>query len=292
LAVTETAQTAPSAPDPGTLGIICGGGAFPTVVAEAALKAGRKVFLLPIHGYAEAAAVARYPHEWIHIGAFGRLSSVLRRNGCRQVVFVGTVLRPSITKLRVDWGSLKLIPRVLGMFRGGDDHLLTAVGRIFEENGFELVGAHEIAPELLVPVGALGAHQPSATDLADAHFGFEVVRALGRYDIGQGVVVGSRHVLAVEAAEGTDLMLERCRELRANGRIRRHGKAGVLVKAPKPGQDRRLDLPSIGPRTIELAAEAGLAGVAVEAGGVIAAEIEAIVRIADEKGLFIIGLDS
>ncbi|MCX5577290.1 LpxI family protein [Kaistia terrae] len=290
--MTETAQTAPSAPDPGTLGIICGGGAFPTVVAEAALKAGRKVFLLPIHGYAEAAAVARYPHEWIHIGAFGRLSSVLRRNGCRQVVFVGTVLRPSITKLRVDWGSLKLIPRVLGMFRGGDDHLLTAVGRIFEENGFELVGAHEIAPELLVPVGAFGAHQPSASDLADAHFGFEVVRALGRYDIGQGVVVGSRHVLAVEAAEGTDLMLERCRELRANGRIRRHGKAGVLVKAPKPGQDRRLDLPSIGPRTIELAAEAGLAGVAVEAGGVIAAEIEAIVRIADEKGLFIIGLDS
>ena len=290
--MTEAAPTAPSAPDPGTLGIICGGGAFPVVVAEAALKAGRKVFLLPVHGFAEAAAVERYPHEWIHLGAFGKLSSVLRRNGCRQVVFVGTVLRPSITKLRVDWGSLKLLPRVLGMFRGGDDHLLTSVGRIFEENGFELVGAHEIAPELLVPVGALGAHQPSATDLADAHFGFEVVRALGRYDIGQGVVVGSRHVLAVEAAEGTDLMLARCRELRENGRIRRHGKAGVLVKAPKPGQDRRLDLPSIGPRTIELAAEAGLAGVAVEAGGVIAAEIEAIVRIADEKGLFIIGLDA
>lgn len=288
--MTEAARSQPSASDAGTLGIICGGGAFPLVVAEAALKAGRKVFLLPIYGFAEP-TVERYPHEWIHIGAFGKLSSVLRKNGCRQVVFVGTVLRPSIWKLRVDWGSLKLVPRVLGMFRGGDDHLLSAVGRIFEENGFELVGAHEIAPELLVPVGALGAHQPGAADLADAHFGFEVVRALGQFDIGQGVVVGSRHVLAVEAAEGTDLMLTRCRELRANGRIKRHGKAGVLVKAPKPVQDRRLDLPSIGPRTIELAAEAGLAGVAVEAGGVIAAEIEAIVRIADEKGLFIIGID-
>jgi len=153
--VTEAARSQPSESDPGTLGIICGGGAFPVVVAEAALKAGRNVFLLPIHGFAEPAAVARYPHEWIHIGAFGKLSSVLKRNGCRQVVFVGTVLRPSIRKLRVDWGSLKLLPRVLGMFRGGDDHLLSAVGRIFEENGFQLVGAHEIAPDILVPAGVL-----------------------------------------------------------------------------------------------------------------------------------------
>jgi len=288
--VTDTARSQPSASDPGTLGIICGGGAFPFVVAEAALKAGRQVFLLPIHGFADA-EVERYPHEWIHIGAFGKLSSALRSHGCRQVVFVGTVLRPSIRKLRVDWGSLKLLPRVIGMFRGGDDHLLSAVGRIFEENGFELVGAHEIAPEILVPAGVLGAFAPSAEDLAAAHFGRDVVRALGSYDIGQGVVVGSRRVLAVEAAEGTDLMLERCRELRANGRIKLHGKSGVLVKAPKPEQNRRLDLPSIGPRTIELAADAGLAGVAVEAGGVIAAEIEAIVRIADARGLFIIGLD-
>ncbi|ODT14757.1 MAG: hypothetical protein ABS35_33650 [Kaistia sp. SCN 65-12] len=288
--MTEAAVPSPSEPDPGTLGIICGGGAFPLVVAEAALKAGRKVFLLPIYGFAES-TVERYPHEWIHIGAFGKLSGALRRNGCRQVVFVGTVLRPSITKLRVDWGSLKLLPLVLGMFRGGDDHLLTSVGRIFEENGFELVGAHEIAPDILVPRGALGAHQPGAKDLEDAHFGLEVIRALGQYDIGQGVVVGGRHVLAVEAAEGTDLMLERCRVLRANGRIKLRDGAGVLVKAPPPGQDRRLDLPSIGPRTIELAAEAGLAGVAVEAGGVIAANIEDIVRIADEKGLFVIGLD-
>jgi len=288
--VTEAAVPSPSTSDPGTLGIICGGGAFPFVVAEAALKAGRKVFLLPIYGFAEP-DVERYPHEWIHIGAFGKLSSALRRNGCRQVVFVGTVLRPSIAKLRVDWGSLKLLPRVLGMFRGGDDHLLTSVGRIFEENGFELVGAHEIAPDILVPAGVLGGHRPSGEDLDAAHFGQEVVRALGPFDIGQGVVVGGRHVLAVEAAEGTDLMLARCRELRANGRIKLRHKAGVLVKAPKPGQDRRLDLPSIGPRTIELAAEAGLAGVAVEAGGVIAANIEDIVRIADEKGLFFIGLD-
>ncbi|BCP53671.1 hypothetical protein K32_22880 [Kaistia sp. 32K] len=275
----------------GTLGIICGGGAFPIVVAEAALKAGRKVFLLPIYGFAEAAAVERYPHEWIHIGAFGKLSGVLRRNGCRQVVFVGTVLRPRISRLRVDWGSLKLLPRVLGMFRGGDDHLLTSVGRIFEEHGFELVGAHQIAPDILVPPGVLGAHQPREEDIDAAHFGQEVVRALGPFDIGQGVVVGGRRILAVEAAEGTDLMLERCRDLRANGRIKLGHKSGVLVKAPKPGQDRRLDLPSIGPRTIELAAEAGLAGVAVEAGGVIAANIEDIVRIADETGLFIVGLD-
>jgi DUF1009 family protein len=288
--VTDTAVPSPSAPDPGTLGIICGGGAFPLVVADAALKAGRKVFLLPILGFAEP-SVERYPHEWIHIGAFGKLSAALRRNGCRQVVFVGTVLRPSITKLRVDWGSLKLLPRVIGMFRGGDDHLLTSVGRIFEEHGFELVGAHEIAPDILVPAGVLGAHQPGNADLDAAHFGQEVVRALGPFDIGQGVVVGGRHVLAVEAAEGTDLMLARCRELRANGRIKIRDKSGVLVKAPKPGQDRRLDLPSIGPRTIELAAEAGLAGVAVEAGGVIAANIEEIVRIADKTGLFIVGLD-
>lgn len=268
------------------LAIICGGGAFPLAVAEAARRAGREVVLFPIRGFADA-AVEAWPHVWIHIGRFGLLRREMRRHGCRDVVFIGNVLRPRIRDIRFDWTTLTFLPRVFAMLRGGDDHLLSSIGQIFEESGFRLVGAHEIAPEILIPAGRLGSLAPSAEQMDDIAIGRRALAVIGPLDIGQGLVVMNRHVVAMEAAEGTDLMLARVAELRANGRIKAPTPCGVLVKRPKAGQDRRLDLPSLGARTVEGAARAGLAGIAVEAGGVIVADVGALVRAADRAGVFI-----
>lgn len=272
------------------LAIICGGGTFPLAVAEGARRAGRPVVLFPVRGFADA-DFAVWPHEWVSLGGFGFLKSEMRRRGCRDVVFIGNVLRPRIRDLRLDWTTLRLMPRVLRLFRGGDDFLLTGLGRLMEESGFRLVGAHEVAPEILMPAGQLGAVAPDAAARADIARGREALAVMGPLDIGQGLVVMNRHVVAVEAAEGTDLMLARVSELRSNGRVKMPARCGVLVKRPKAGQDRRIDLPSLGARTVEGAVRAGLAGIAVEAGGVIVADGAELIRRADEAGLFILGFE-
>jgi hypothetical protein len=272
------------------LAIICGGGAFPLAVAEGARRAGREVVLFPVRGFADAAFEA-WPHVWISLGRFGFLKSELRRRGCRDVVFIGNVLRPRIRDLRLDWATVQLLPRALALLRGGDDYLLTGLGRLMEESGFRLVGAHEVAPEILMPAGQLGAVAPDAAAREDIARGRDALAVMGPLDIGQGLVVMNRHVVAVEAAEGTDLMLARVAELRANGRIKMPARCGVLVKRPKAGQDLRIDLPSFGARTVEGAVRAGLAGIALEAGGVIVADSAALIRLADQAGLFILGFE-
>lgn len=282
-------SAAPALSSDSPVAIVCGGGQFPGAVADAVTRSGRRVFLFPIRGWADPDVVARYPHRWM---ALGQLAAGLRRahaEGCRDVVLIGNLLRPSIWQLRFDVRTLLVLPRIIRAFKGGDDHLLSGIARILEEQGFRLVGAHEVAPEILIPAGTLGAIQPSDQDRADIARGLALVAAIGPFDIGQAVVVANNQVLAVEAAEGTDRMLERVATLRREGRIRLPARTGVLVKGPKPGQDRRFDLPSIGPHTVETAAAAGLAGIAVEAAGAITADLEAITHAADAAGLFFVG---
>jgi DUF1009 family protein len=247
--------------------------------------------LFPLKGWADPAAVGAYPHHWVGLAQFGKFCRLARREDCRDVVIIGMVIRPSPHQLRPDLATLRLLPRIVRLFRGGDDHLLSGIGRIFEEHGFRLVGAHEAAPAILVPEGTLGRRQPGPGDVADAQRGLALLNAIGPFDVGQAAVVAGNRVLAVEAAEGTDEMLARLAVLRREGRIRHAAGTGVLVKAPKPGQDRRLDLPSIGARTIEGVVAAGLAGIAVAAGHVITADLEDLVRAADAADLFVIGLD-
>jgi len=273
----------------GPVAIICGGGSFPFSVADALIRQGRRVVLFALHPFADAKAVERYPHYWARFGQLGYIVRTARKEGCRDVIFIGTVVRPAIHEIRLDWMTLRFMPRIIRQFYGGDDHLISGIARIVEDQGFRLMGAHEVAPEILMPEGPFGAKRPSTRDEADIARGIDVLRVTGPLDIGQAVVVAGNHVLALEAAEGTDQMLERIVELKKNGRIRSSEGAGVLVKAPKPNQDRRFDLPSIGPPTIEGVGRAGLAGLAVLAGGTIVAEPERIVEIADRSGIFVVG---
>jgi UDP-2,3-diacylglucosamine hydrolase len=274
------------------LAIICGGGSLPAVVAAAAGRAGRRVVLFPLRGSADPAVVQGYPHHWVALGQFGRFERLAAAENCRDVVLIGGLVRPALRQIRLDWKTLRVLPQIVRAFRGGDDHLLTGVARIFEAHGFRLIGAHEVAPELLVPEGVLGSRRPSDRDRADIARGLALVEAIGPFDIGQAVVVADGHVLAVEGAEGTDHMLERIADLRSHGRIRVPAGVGVLVKAPKTGQDHRFDLPSIGPRTVEGVARAGLAGLAVLADATLVAEAGRVVMAADRAGIFVVGVGS
>lgn len=272
------------------LAVICGGGSLPRAVADFAAARGRKVVLFPVRGAADPDMMAHYPHHWLYPGQAGRFKRLARAAGCRDVVFIGTMVRPSLWQLRPDATLLSMLPHVLAAFRGGDDHLLSSVGRLFEAQGFRLLGAQEVAPEILVPEGTLSRAQANERDRADIALGFDYLRATGPFDVGQAVVVAGRHILAVEAAEGTDAMLLRVADMRKSGRIGAPAGTGVLVKAPKRGQDKRFDLPSIGPRTVEHAVVAGVAGVAVAAGTTIIAEPAQVVRAADRAKLFVLGV--
>jgi DUF1009 family protein len=273
------------------LAMLCGGGTLPVAVAESVSGRGRPVVMFMLRGAAAASgAIERFPHHWLHIGQIGKFLRLARAAGCRDVVFIGSLVRPSIWRAHPDLTGLCMLPRVLAAYRGGDDHLLRGMSRLLEQEGLRLVGAHEVAPEILMPCGPLGSIEPTARDRDDIALGFDYLRAAGPFDVGQAAVVANKHVLAVEAAEGTDQMLARVAQLRAAGRIASPSGVGVLVKAPKPAQDRRFDLPSIGPQTVEEVKRAGLAGIAVTAGATVIAEPEKLVAAADGAAIFIAGI--
>ncbi len=273
----------------GPLGIIAGRGPLPCVLAESAAARGLPLHIVAIRGEARE-EIERFPHTWIKWGEIGKMFAALDKNGCGDLVIIGGVNRPDLANVRFDLGAIRTLPFLLSLGKGGDDHVLSRIVRFFEDKGYRVHGAGDVAPELLAGIGKLGSQAPSAEDRADIDMAFDVVRALGRFDVGQAAVVVKGHVLAVEAAEGTDAMLARCAELREAGRAGRGGRAGVLVKAPKPGQEERVDLPTIGPDTVSKAAAAGLAGIAVAAGQVLMAERAATIEAANQHGLFLLGV--
>jgi hypothetical protein len=270
------------------LAILCGGGEFPLEVARAARANGREPFIVGVVGSSDP-AIEAFAHVWVHMGQVGKMFGALKERAVADVAIVGVMTRPEFADLRFDWGALKRAPELAPLFRGGDNRLLVGVAGIFEREGFRVVGAHEIAPQLLAPMGPIGARAASSGAEADARVGAALLAALSPFDAGQGVVVANTRVIAIEAAEGTDAMLARVAKLRAARRVRFQGLAGVLVKAPKRGQDLRLDMPTVGPRTIEAARSAQLQGVALAAGRVLIADRQAFSRAADEAGLFVVG---
>jgi hypothetical protein len=281
----KTMYTILSGADETVLGILAGGGQLPGRVAEAAHSAGRRVFMVGLDGFADPSVLGPWPHETARMGAAGRILALLRQHGCRDLVLVGPVRRPSVLDLRPDAEGARLLARIGRAAFAGDDGFLAAVVRVLGDEGFRVLGAHEILTEALGPLGLLSRTAPDAAARADIARGVAVARALGAVDVGQGCVVQQGIVLAVEAIEGTDAMLARA------GTLRRPGAGGVLVKLVKPGQDRRADLPTIGPGTIRAAQAAGLCGVAFEAGGTILADREATVAVADAAGVFLLGFD-
>lgn len=264
------------------LGIIAGGGDLPVRLIEAARAAGRPYYVLALKDQADLTLGGDTPHDWVRIGAAGKGMDLLHANQVRDVVFAGRIKRPSLGALMPDARMVRFLAKLAGG-SFGDDGLLRKVIAEFEGEGFHVVGADDVLSSLVSSSGQLGRHEADDLAWSDIERGIKIVRAIGALDVGQAVVVQQGMVLGVEGIEGTDALVERC------GALRREGLGGVLVKAKKPAQDRRVDLPTIGVETVQRALAAGLRGIAVEAGETLIVDQAAVVAEADKLGLFLIG---
>jgi len=273
-----------------TVGIVAGSGVLPFSVAESLKARGIKPFVFAIRGFCDPAQVEHFPHHWVALGQVGRLTRLMRTEGCRDIVFIGGLVRPALSEIRLDFGTLRAIPAIASALRGGDDHLLSGISQIFARNGFRVVGIQDVAPELLMPEGSITRRTPDESETADIEKGRDLMRALSPFDVGQAVIVIDGHVVAIEDIEGTDGLLVRVARLRTEGRIRTKLGRGVLVKMPKTAQDLRFDLPTLGPKTIDGVIAAGLAGIGIVARRTLVAEADVVTAKADQAGVFVIGL--
>ncbi|SDI57519.1 LpxI family protein [Aliiruegeria lutimaris] len=260
------------------LALIVGQGRLPEILAEETRAAGRTPLVC---GYASAPDRLS-PELTFHLEGLGGLVRKLRRKGVTEICMAGGITRPKLRLSRLDFATLLLVPRLMRALGKGDDGALRELIALFEENGMAVRGAHEILPELLPDPGVLTRVKPDKDDVKDAARGEEIVAAMGVADVGQACVVARRQALAIEAMPGTDWMLASLKGTRVG-----LPEGGLLFKAPKPGQDRRVDLPTIGPDTIRAATEAGLRGVVIEAGGVMLLDRAEAIAAADAAGLFL-----
>ncbi|CAM5634552.1 UDP-2,3-diacylglucosamine pyrophosphatase LpxI [Mycolicibacterium aubagnense] len=273
------------------VGIIAGGGKLPIDVANGLSEQGHKPFILIVQGEAlPESELGQFEHEVLSLESIGSLVGILKRRRITHVVLAGEIKRrPRLGAMRFNLGLLAVVPLVISALARGDDGLLKVVVRGLEARGFTVVGAHQIVPNLTADEGALTRLAPSKADWKDIEAAHEAAIAIGMLDIGQGAVAIGGRAIALEGIEGTDGLLARVRELRGHGRLAGK-KGGVLVKCAKPGQELRVDLPSIGLQTVEGAHAAGLAGIAVEAGRSLVLDSAAVIAKADALGLFVVGL--
>lgn len=271
------------------LAIVAGGGDLPRRVAEQARRTNRDPLLVGLKGFVDAALVADYGGVELSVGQLGKLMQLMRKEGCEEMVFAGSIKRPDFASLSIDLKGVQSLPRILAAAKKGDDALMRAVMDVFAEAGFRIIGADDVLADLRVGPGPLGAFAPQPEHWQDIRRAAEVARVSGSLEIGQGAVSCEGLILAVEAQEGTDRMLTRIADLVPEIRGTPEARRGVLVKRPKPQQERRIDLPTIGVRTVEGVAAAGLAGIAVEANGALVVDREAVGKAADAAGIFVYG---
>ena len=276
----------------GTLVLVAGAGRLPDLVAGSLERAGRRFKVLALRGFTGRSLRAR-ADATVDLLDVGGTLAVLKRWGPAVVVPAGGVARPSPAALLNAGAALRNREALRAIAGGGDDRLLRAALVLLEENGHSVLGVHEAAPDLLSPAGRLGSHAPDAEAQTSIRTGQALLGALSPYDLGQAAVIASERVLAVEGPEGTDRMLARARALNRKPFGRGRPAAGtVVVKLSKRGQDLRIDLPAVGPRTVRNAAAAGCAGIAVEAGRTLLIDRAETVAEAERRGLFLVGLET
>lgn len=269
---------------PSKLGIVAGSGSLPRKVIEAARGQGRDCFVVGFPDQTDPETLAAAPSMLSRLGAAGAMVRRMKQEGVEDLVLAGAIRRPTLAQLKPDWLAAKVMARA-SVRALGDDGLLRAVIREIEAQGFRVLAAQDVTGDLLMTAGLHGRNRPDGVARKDIERGLEVAAALGRVDVGQSVIVQQELVLGVEAIEGTDALIARCAALA------RPGPGGVLVKTMKPGQERRADLPTVGPQTVVRAAEGGLRGIAVQAGAALLLDRAQAVAEADRRGLFLLGVE-
>ena len=265
------------------LGIVAGSGSLPEALIESCRKTGRPVFVLALKGQADPSILKGGNGQFVRLGAVGQAIRLCRQAGVKDIVFIGGVRRPSLAEIRPDWKAVRMLFRV-GFRLLGDDNLLKIILSEAEKQGFHVCGIDSVMPELLATEGIYGRVKPDKSDRADVTQGIRVAKLLGQADVGQAVIVQHGLVLAVEGIEGTAALIKR------TGALKRKGGGGVVVKVAKPQQDRRVDLPTIGPGTVQAVFDAGLKGIAVESGSALIAEADKMIELANKLGIFVVGV--
>ena len=266
------------------LGVIAGGGQLPARLLESCDKMGIEVFVIGFEGHTDPAIFKDRTHMVTRVGAAGQIINTLHADHIKDLVLIGALKRPTLSELRPDRRTASFFARI-GLKALGDDGLLKAVRAELEREGFKIHAVQKFAHELLAGEGTLGKQNPSKTDLADIKRGIEVLKAMGPLDVGQSIIVQQGIVLGIEAVEGTDELIRRCDS------YKRKGKGPVLVKLCKDGQDESLDLPTIGPHTIRVAAATGLSGIAIHAGRSLLLESQNVAGLADDEKMFVMGIN-
>ena len=267
------------------LGIIAGGGSLPHELIKQCQAENKDYFVLAIEGNAEKKYFTPdVPHMWLRIGQAGTGFKKFAEEKVQDVIMIGTIKRPSFFDLIPDMRTTAFFTK-LGMKSIGDDGILRALIKELESEGMQVRGIQDVLPSVLIKEGVLGKIKPSKQNEEDIRRAVEVATELGRLDVGQAVIVQQGLVLGLEGIEGTGELVRRC------GEYKRKGEGGVLVKIRKPQQDMRIDLPTIGDKTVEVAYKSGLKGICLHAGnGLIVNEKETI-ALADKYGLFIKGVN-
>lgn len=270
------------------IGLIAGGGDLPKYVVKAAQQDGHDVSVIALKGFAELSDFAQA--KALGVAEFGKMTKALKKAKATHVCFAGIVKRPDFKSLKPDLKAMLHMGGAVKAAKQGDDALMRYILEVFEKEGFDVIAPQDVCQSLLLPEGILGAVPLTKAHKEDAAKACEIASKIGALDIGQGAVVCGGVVLAVEAQEGTDAMLNRVAELPAEIRGTAGERKGVLAKMVKPTQETRVDLPTIGPATIENAAAAGLAGIVAEGGRAFIIDRERVIDLADATGLFIAGL--
>jgi DUF1009 family protein len=271
-----------------TIGLIAGGGRFPLLFAESARKAGHRVVAVAHKAETDPALEAAVDAlTWVKLGQLGHILEALRAGGATQSVMLGAITKRRFfgvpgrpANAMVDATGLKVLARVAVR---SDDNLLRAIARFLEEEGVPITDPTPFLTDRLAREGVMGKQRPTDEELADARYGLELARGIGRLDLGQTVVVKDRVALAVEALEGTDACIRRGGELARSGGF-------VAVKAVKPQQDRRFDLPAVGPDTVDALREAGGRVLVMEAGATLVMDLDVMVEKADKARIVLLGV--
>ena len=265
------------------IALLAGRGELPRLLIEIFQSQSRPFVVLAFKGQTEEILLKTAPHLWLSFGEVGKALAYLDENKIKEVVMAGAVSRPAMSEIRPDWEGVKWLAKI-GTKALGDDTLLRSIMEMIEERGYRVIAPHDILEDLLVPEGTLTSLEPDEQAWRDIGRGVEILSALSPVDVGQAVVVQEGLILGIEAIEGTDALMSRV------GSLQRPGLGGVLVKIAKSQQDQRADLPTIGPETIYRAAEAGLRGIAIQAGRTLLLKQKETVQLAQEKGLFLVSL--
>lgn len=266
-------------------GLIAGQGDLPTRLLSHFSNQGTPVYAVAFEGQTPEKTVANAPHIWVKLGTIAPILDYFKSNGVTHLIMAGAIRRPSLSELSLDWTGTKLLTRI-GFKSLGDDGLLSAIITYLEEQGFCVVGADDILSDLTTARGILTTTEPTTEDLSDISRAITILQKLGEADVGQALVIQQGLILGLEAIEGTSTLIDRITD------YSRPGRGGILVKMAKPNQNLRVDLPTIGPETIQKAIDSGLVGVAVEASRSQIMNRPETLELANKHGIFVYGFDA